>query len=235
VVALQIPRANAGFYVKVDAMKGYAKPSKKAADGHPRAAHEKIASDLGFHLDLPIPPAVLWRRSAPDPRDEGCCVVSLVCFEPSHPWRHAQTTTFASQIVDALGAPASAMMVFDTWLDNHDRINEGNLLVSGVSGAGEVSYAYIDFAYALSYGWRGGRAMPINNRRGPYPGNITPDIATISATIQAIEELDDARIRDTVERVPGDFLAVDRRECILDGLRSRKNGLRDAFRLMLGA
>jgi hypothetical protein len=62
-----------GFFVKCGGLTGFAKPSKQAnepPDAPPRAAHEKIASDLAFDLRLPVPPVVMWRRQVSTPGQE---------------------------------------------------------------------------------------------------------------------------------------------------------------------
>jgi hypothetical protein len=40
-------------------------PAKGAEEGHCRAAHEKLAFDLGYLAHLPVTPVVLWREGAP--------------------------------------------------------------------------------------------------------------------------------------------------------------------------
>ena len=41
--------------------------AKPSAEHKPRAAHEKIVSDLAYHLSLPVPPTLLWKREDPYP------------------------------------------------------------------------------------------------------------------------------------------------------------------------
>jgi hypothetical protein len=44
------------------------------------AAHEKIVSDLAFHLKLPVPPVVLWERSDATKAQWRWCSISAWAF-----------------------------------------------------------------------------------------------------------------------------------------------------------
>jgi len=227
-----------GFFVNSDGLTGYAKPSKKRKnpDEPPRAAHEKIASDLAYDLELPIPPVRLWKRAASVPDDECCCAISLVPFRPAHKWGIIENVPDAAQRVrDAISDAASAMSVFDTWVDNQDRMNPGNLLVNEDLTGGIIRYAYIDYAYSLSYGWRDGPAPAVARVVGPYPANIKPNTDVIAETVTAIETLPEQNIRDIVSRVSDDFITPVRRAAIIEGLLQRRGGLRGAMRQTYGA
>ena len=119
-----------GFFVRLDDLKGFAKPSQLKPDKF-RAGHEKIASDLAFELGLPVPPVVLWHRSVSDETEEPYLSISMVPFLPIYKWKIIeQKPEAAKRIGTQLNAVASAMVAFDTWLGNRDRNNDGNLLAN---------------------------------------------------------------------------------------------------------
>jgi hypothetical protein len=68
------------FMVSGAGVLGIAKPGEVKGDGIARAAHEKIASDLAYHLDLPIPPVVLWRRLPCPAGAHPCCSISAIAY-----------------------------------------------------------------------------------------------------------------------------------------------------------
>jgi hypothetical protein len=124
------------------------------------------------------------------------------------------------------------MSVFDTWLDNRDRHNHGNLLITLVGGS--YSSAYIDYSFSLSYGWGEGEAPPPNGVPR-YPVAPTADVAAAANTLRRIEQLEEATIRDVVSRVPGEYLKSSRQKAIADGLPKRRHGLRAAISAMYGS
>ncbi len=128
------PGEAGGCHVASGAMRGYAKPAGRKPDGCPRAAHEKIASDLAYDLKLPVPPVVLWQRATTDPSEETCCCISAIPFDAPHKWGQIEAVpTTAARLAKAFSAQASAMSVFDAWVDNRDRLNAGNVVASEVA------------------------------------------------------------------------------------------------------
>jgi hypothetical protein len=198
-----------GFFAKCGGLTGFAKPTKQPnepAEAPPRAVHEKIASDLAFDLRLPVPPVVLWRR-----HQEPHCAISLVPFQPAHKWQHVEATAAARDRVSAaMSAAASAMSVFDTWLDNRDRHNGGNLLVNEDLTSGSVHWAYIDYANSMTYGWGQGAAPAIAGVVGRYPVQAAADPTAVADTVQAIEALQEDAIRLVATRLSPDFIDVAR-------------------------
>jgi hypothetical protein len=227
-----------GYFVKCGELTGFAKPSKQPnepADAPPRTVHEKIASDLAFDLRLPIPPVVLWRRQVPTPDQETLCAVSLVPFHPAHKWQHVEAIpSTRDRIAAAMGSAASAMSVFDTWLDNRDHHNGGNLLVTEDLTTGNVHWAYIDYAYSITYGWGGGAAPAVAAVVGRYPVQAGADLGAVTGALEAIETMQEDTIRSVVTRLSPDFLDAGRAAIIADGLLRRRTGLREILRREYG-
>lgn len=220
-----------GFFVGCGGHDGYAKPSKAKRDQVPRAAHEKIAADLACDLSLPVPPVLLWERSGVAAGEETKCAISYVPFNPAHKWGHiAAMPATATRLSQALTNAASAMAALDTWLDNRDRAaNPGNLIVNGDGIVEPVRYAYIDYSYSMSYGWKDGPVPPVAGVIGPYPPTVKVDISVLAASVQAIESLHADVIKEVVGRIPDAFMTPVRRAVVIDGLLKRRTDLRAAL------
>src|SRR5206468_12857702 len=123
---------------------------------HPRAAHEKIAADLAYDLGLPLPPVVLWEYVHAGPQEERYMAISAEAFPNAHMWRQVLTLPpLLQRVHPQLKWVCSAMAPFDTWVDNTDRHNDGNLLLTedvSVQPA-LLRVAFIDYANSLSMTW----------------------------------------------------------------------------------
>lgn len=225
---------SAGYRVRCGEREAFAKPSKHL--GISVAAHEKIAADLAFDLKLPVPPVVLWDRADRPDRLYRYCSVSLVPFDPADKWRLIdRVPSVRDRVAPKLGSAASAMIAFDTWIGNTDRMNEGNLIVSeGVPEFG-LRYAYIDHANAMSHAWGDGPAPETGPVVGPYPQQAPVDAMILSKTVAKIEALSDCHIRTAVDRIPAEFINYQRKQCIREGLCRRRTNLRGALAHLIGA
>ena len=114
-------------------------------------------------------------------------------------------------------------------------MNPGNLLVNEDLTGGIIRYAYIDYAYSLSYGWKHGPAPDVAGVVGLYPANTKSNADVVAETVTAIEALPEQKIRDIVGRVTDDFITPARRAAIIEGLLRRRGGLRGAMRQIYGA
>jgi hypothetical protein len=150
-------------------------------------------------------------------------------------WQHVEATTAARDRVSAaMSAAASAMSVFDTWLDNRDRHNGGNLLVNEDLTSGNIHWAYIDYAYSMTYGWGQGAAPAVAGVVGRYHVQAAADLTAVADTVQAIEAMQEDAIRLVATRLSPDFIDVARAATIADGLLGRRAGLREALRREYG-
>jgi hypothetical protein len=231
-----------GYYVTNGELSGFAKPSKPGDPKHgqnyisnPIAAHEKIASDLAYALALPVPPAILWDRGPQKSDNPRHCVISAVPFMPYYRWDQVMMTpTFGAKLVPSLTAAASALMVFDTWIDNRDRVNGGNLLVSYDPASSGARCAYIDFAQTMTFGWNDGPAPSVVRVESYFPGASKLDGAVVSDTVTAVENLPEERISAIVTQVPKEFIRERRQACIGEGLLRRRLALRAAISARYG-
>lgn len=230
-----------GYFVTSGPLNAYAKPSAidPGPNAPPRAAHEKIASDLAFDLGLPLPPAILhsW-KGKPAAGNQPFVVLSLIPFLAAHKWRVVRAIPDVElQLRQQLIGAASAIVPFDTWLDNRDRPNDGNLLVSQADAnpPGSLVAAYIDYAYCMTHGWRQGD-YKVMTPVAIYPIDASAADKTImDDVIKRIEELPDENIRKVVNRIPSDFLSESDRTHVVDGLLYRRQLLRNVLKPAYGA
>lgn len=222
------------FPVSGEGLGGMAKPRPQkylATSEHPVAAIEKIASDLAFELNLPVPPAVLWHR--PDaPRSHGReLVISAIPFLPAVNWSQVEKVPATrDQYMPLLSPLASAVLPFDTWIMNGDRENGGNLIVTeDVSGPVPIfRAAYLDFANSLTRVfklqpdiWKDMQAfVPI------YPVGCVPDLDAMSRMVTAIENLSAPVIEGIIRRIPPAFLLPAHRDEIVKALLYRQPRIR---------
>jgi hypothetical protein len=225
-----------GYYVTSGPVNAFAKPSQHDLSV-PRAAHEKIAADLAFDLALPLPPAILHSWSDPAPVGaERFVAFSLIPFLSVFPWRLvAAIPGLATQFKLELREVASVLVPFDTWVDNRDRANDGNLLVSKlVADSAPLQVAYIGYSYSMLYGWRASdyRTMtPI----GIYPTDQKDaDIASMESALKEVENLPDQNVRDIVTRIGDSFLSPADRDLIIEGLLYRKSRVRASLKSIYG-
>lgn len=211
---------------------GYAKPSKidNSPMPNPRAAHEKIAADLAFELGLPLPPVLLHRwPGAPPQGDQRFVAISLQPFLNVHKWQHIEAVpALAQEMKLELRPVASALVPFDTWLDNGDRPNSGNLIVSkdATDLTKPLRVAYIDYSNSMICEWRN-RAHTDIPVRPIYPTDQKDaDVNVMECILKRIETVDAATINGIVNRIPNDFAAPAVRAQILGGLLHRQSRVR---------
>jgi len=209
---------------------GLAKPGISEPPVHrlPRAAHEKIAADLAFDLGLPVPPVVLWERPIAEPRQQRHASISAGAFPRASVWA-AVAPLLVPRLLPELSAVASAMAVFDTWVANTDRQNDGNLLVSRDDSVTPpvLRVAYLDFANSLTYRWgKGERWWKWEEAVACYPDGVPPDVVVMGEAIGEIERFPSATLSEIVTRIPGSFLSKLHRSVILEGLVYRQSTIR---------
>jgi hypothetical protein len=120
--------------------------------------------------------------------------------------------------------------IYDTWLDNRDRHNGGNLLVNEDLTTGSIHWAYIDYAYSMTYGWGHGAAPAVAGVGERYPVQAPADLIAVADTVQAIEAMEADAIRSIATRLSPNFIEAGRATIIADGLLRRRTELREALR-----
>jgi hypothetical protein len=198
---------------------GVQKPGDARQLSNPHtAATEKIVADLAYCLGLPVPPVTLWDRGASAGAPRLVCV-SAWAFEQALQWGQADPGLTQPQR-DALLPVASAMMPFESWISAQDRQNPGNVLI-GLSPAGEIAGAWIDYAFSLDHVWRGNlvagcAVCPLY----PAVGNLAPEMVKI--TVDRISSLDDGVIKRIINRIPADYLPRAVADNVIKNLLARR-------------
>ena len=229
-----------GDFVTSGTINGYAKPSKidTGPKPYPRAAHEKIAADLAFTLGLPLPPVLLHRWPGPPPQgDQPFVAISLKPFLNVHKWEHiAAVPAVAQQIKLELRAVASVFVSFDTWLDNGDRANGGNLIVSkdSTDPAKPLRVAYIDYSNSMFCEWRNRTFTDIPLRQIYPTDQKDADVSVMEDMLRRIEEIHPDKVEGIVGRIPDDFATQAVRSQILDGLLHRQSRVRAVLKSVYG-
>lgn len=114
------------------------------AQKHIIVAREKIVSDLGSLLELPVAPVVVRR---PDGAEwPHYSAASLVCLGAGRQWGSGGQTYF-----DAAAPALEALRVFWSWVGDGDHTGHGGNLIYEVATGG-CHLAAIDHAYSLCYG-----------------------------------------------------------------------------------
>lgn len=199
-------------------IRGVAKPGAVINDRCLRAAHEKIVSDLAYVLGLPIPPVALWDRGE-NFVGHRYCAVSAWAFGPVAEWQTIVGRLTPAQIAIAKRA-AGAIRAFDTWIAATDR-KDSHVLVRDDNDQGRLGLAHIDYAFALSYEW-GGVAGRQGDPRQPFPSGIGYDPDACREVAQDIENMEETRIVEIVNRIPREYFVDSFRDTIIKELLARR-------------
>ncbi|MCP3136969.1 hypothetical protein [Pyxidicoccus xibeiensis] len=218
------------FYVRSGDLAGVAKPreTKPPPETWPRAAIEKICADLAYELDLPVPPAILWRASKKLDLPIKTLSVSLFPFDgPIVPWGAVEDDPASVEhLLPHFLEPGSALVAFDSWVGNTDRKNPGNLIFKEEEDPSLVRVAYIDFAGSLMFGLSAGADPSAVAPVLAYPDASQLDVHVLKTTIEAIERLPRSKIGEIVGRIPDEFLSASQKHGIQSGLVERQSTLR---------
>jgi hypothetical protein len=237
-----LPGSSDGLYMVSDAIgwrRAYVKPLRR---GQPRgrAAREKIAADLAFDLDVPVPPCVLVERHDAGASFERYVNASLVVYQRQAPWwavRKALHNRGRSALRDlarkTMASDSAAAFVFDTWVGQteHQPDHPHNIIL-GWSGESENGFGFLDYEYAfggLDDSWRGARACDC--QAAPFPDELLEilDRSDLEAPLAAIEALAASTIEGVVNRIPAAFLDADDKQRIARGLVERQSLVRSAI------
>ena len=227
------PGVEGGFWVAAAPYRGYAKPLNRARVDptvFPIAAVEKIAADLAHRLHLCVPPVTLWERATAPTGEPRYHSVSAPPFDQIMRWEDVVNDPVLYPAIAPLAVPAmSAMVAFDTWVGCDDHVNHGgNLLVTVKTGppiAG--NFAFIDYSYSMVYKWRNDyRAAVVVPM---YDTRLVPDQAVMREAVDAISHVSDLFIEQTVGRIPDPFLSLADKATIMDGLKYRRDHLRQTI------
>jgi hypothetical protein len=204
---------------------GVAKPGpvKAHQDYFCRAAHEKLAYDLAYLIELPVSPVVLWQEGAPDPYKRGRSI-SAWAFEQSLTWKAADASGFITPAqTEAARSIISAMRAFHIWIGDLDR-DTHQISIDLAAGTGELRVSFYDHSSSMSYIWSTDDAET-QTLPTYFP---LPDLREIMLeTADRIAALPESQIRDLAMRIKEPYLPDEIRHRILSNLLRRKARLRE--------
>jgi len=204
-----------------EGLHGIAKPA--FMNDAPRAAHEKIASDLAHLAGVPVPPVLLWTDEAGTK-----FAVSLWAFAQPLTWGQASHLRAQLSFMKACYPTLAAGHVFHTWIGDTDHNgNEGNILIDAESTMEKPGLAFIDHAFSMSYAW--GSAQPDLSDMGGYVPLCDLPQDDIANAVKMVQNVSAEAIERIVKRIPASFLAEDRASLIVDALRYRQERIKGFF------
>ena len=223
------PGEAGGFVARADGCSclGYVKPTNRSPDNHPRAANEKIVSDLARAVGICVPPVQLYRRDKNTEGHETRACVSMVMYPQFHEWeRIVQLGDAAVALARSALARACGIIAFDAYVGNTDRANARNSLFgSDPASPIDDQFVFVDFANSLLHHNHWTTSLATKHVVVPNMFDAIKACAhgpTLSQTIQAIEELTDETIDGILARIPEDYMSSPQRELVREGLKVRR-------------
>ncbi len=221
----------------------YLKPGNvgRCAWDWPLAAYEKIAADLAFEVGCPVQQAQVWERTSPPAGYPSYACVTLKEFPQYWAWgvvsaAVSQPTGQNSPVSDMLRAvlaSASGMLVLDTWIGQGDRGDHPHNVQFGYDpqAPARSKLVYLDFARTLDWNgsWQndGWRAVQTVAQPSQVAGCL--DRLLARQVLERIRGMDDAQIGDICRRLVGPHFSVAQAETAERGLLGRRQLLEPAL------
>jgi hypothetical protein len=207
-----------------DGLKGIAKPAFQKGPEVPRAAHEKIASDLAYALEIPVPPVALWETPEGD-----LFAISARAFKQPLTWDQAKpllTPEFQKNAAPVLAAG----LVFHSWIGDTDHGgNGGNVLIDAASTPDLPGVAFIDHAFSMSHGWTA--VSPVVALSSYYCAISDLPRDAIADVVRRVQSLQKDAISEVIWRIPAIYLPESRAKLIEECLQTRRLTIAAAFGL----
>lgn len=220
---------------ETDGLRALAKPNSIRGDGHCRAAHEKIASDLANAIGFPVPPVVLWDRG-----QESLFCLSAAAFDAALPLSEfIQQGMVPEDLREALVPYIEWSRAFHWWISDQDR-KAAHIMVNLEPRHGDASFAFIDHAFSMSKAWEEEPAADLTLEAmasadgTPYLSGLRRDPSAYKSAAEAIAALSEEQIKNTVLRVPPAFLSDSRKALMVRRLLQRRDALTTTARTAIG-
>lgn len=192
----------------------FLKPRETVADL--QIANEKIASDIGYLIGLPVAPAVI----RPPDKTSGSrhTLLSLSCLKSSRHWSDVPPALTPDNV------PAlEALRVFWTWIGDLDHDGHPNNLLYEVRAGGSFQLVSIDHSFIWgAYGDAIGDPLTSPVSRGYATQSHRSAAAARRATMDIIQELDFRKVQQVVDRLVDAVLTRNEAGRIAAWLVSRK-------------
>jgi hypothetical protein len=229
-----------GYEVEADGFRfrGYLKPTTLCSDEHPIAAHEKIAADLAYELNVPVPPVVLYLREATSTQtaatasqgnEEARTCVSLITYDEQHEWQGimdlAGQAPAVRAIIRASMARCSGAIVLDLLLGQTDR-NNGRNVIFGINPKvqSQSSFLFLDFANSMNMTnrWAKGQWSTVTDPGFPGIMKDSLDRSIIKETLDRLLGMSQSTIEQIVRRIGSPFMTDHYKTTITEGIIGRR-------------
>lgn len=200
-----------------------------------RAAREKICSDLGYELDVGVPPVVLIDRRDSGDHERHACVSMRVYpqqedLEATEAW--ASRSSFLSEAIRRhLPHAASRAWAFNLWVGQTDHRDASPANIQWGWNPANSRRGFVFLDYAMSLGFKGtwqhdGYATFWEIPFPAFLGRFI-DRECLEEAVSRIERLPDSLVESVVGRIPDRFMPRVERELVKKGLMTRRDILRD--------
>lgn len=231
-----------GFEVEsptIPRRKAYLKPLKPGS--YPTlgvAAREKLASDLAYDLDVPVPPVVLFQRGDAGAGEEVACCVSVISYPRQIHWgllRHGRGDPMAPLLKENidrhLPIAAAKALAFDTWVLQNDHDHDSNSAFGyDFREMSNRGFVFFDYAFAFAFTKVEDEITHYFEAFGEvnFPSAMRENLdkSILDKTISRIEEYPEDTIKELVTRIPTSFLDDDTKARLVAGLAHRRRKLR---------
>jgi hypothetical protein len=202
----------------------YLKPGKinKEFPEWPYPAYEKIAADLAYDLDCPVPVTQIWERNEGETNGyTRYSSLSLKEFPKKYNWGACQqalanaavakggSDDLVAPIIMASLARTSGMLVLDTWLGQRDRGDHPNnvALSYDPENRARAQFTYFDFAQTLNYanGWTDEKWKNVTLTMQPALVMKSLDKGIIKVTYEKVMDKPEDSIREIAIRLAGNY------------------------------
>ena len=199
---------------------GFVKPREDR--GTLVVAHEKIASDLGYVLNLPIAPVVIRLPEEGSDWDRHTAM-SLSCLGAARHWAEG-----SPQVDEKNVESLEALRVFWTWIGDTDHNGHGQNLLYEIDNAGDMQLVAIDHSYIFG---QGGEPLTSPICSGYASANHAEAPAIRRATVEQIENFDVAILQRLLHRLVGTVLTESQATEMQGWLESRRDCLRTILKM----
>jgi hypothetical protein len=177
-------------------------------------ANEKLASDLGHLLELPLAPILVRPPMEEWPRYSA---LSLVCLPQGRHWEQGPT-----QRTEELDQQLEALRVFWTWIGDVDHGGHPHNLLYEFDGS-KFRIVAIDHSYAFGHGDTEPLTAPVSLGYGTL--NMSHVVSVRRRVIEMIMALDWSDVEQIFRRLPDELLTVADVEKKLDWIAKRRESL----------
>jgi hypothetical protein len=229
---LQAGEAGGFRVVSPEPLTAYLKPTRLCDEHTPRAANEKIVSDLAFDLDFSVPSVLLYRRTSVPVGEETKCCVSLVIYPSHYPWSMiwdiSSLPLIVQEIVRGSIAAYSSAFALDLLIGQTDRNNANNVVFGAdPTNPSNNGLWFLDHAFSLNHGnrwagdnWRNIEMVPVPN---VFRSCLDKNLVLLGS--ERIAALSDETISDVVSRIPEDYMSGNHQRTLIAALNGRKLSL----------